>query len=100
MPHVDISDEAEEDLLDIWLWGVDNHGQAQADDFIDEINQTFQKLVAMPYAATERPQLAEGIRSRPFRKKYTIFYKPIESGVLIVRVMRGSRDIEALFGNA
>ncbi len=97
MPHVEITDEAEADLFNIWFWGVDSYGETQAEQFTNDIYEAFQSLAIMPYAATERPKLGEGIRSRPFRKKYTIFYKPIEGGISVVRVLRGSRDIEAYF---
>ena len=38
-------------------------------------------------------------RVKGFRK-YLIFYKPIEDGVDIIRVIHSSRDIAALFGEA
>ena len=31
--------------------------------------------------------------------QYVIFFHPIEDGIEVVRVVRGSRDIDALFGD-
>ncbi|MGB3851999.1 MAG: type II toxin-antitoxin system RelE/ParE family toxin [Tunicatimonas sp.] len=100
MPVVKYTPAAKQDLFDIWEWGVDNHGKVQAERFADEIAQTFLKIAAMPYAYIERPKLGEGIRSKPFQKKYTIFYYPIEEGIVVVRVLRGSRDIDIEFSTS
>jgi toxin ParE1/3/4 len=43
-----------------------------------------------------RPWLREDIRAFPV-KSYIIFYRVIEGGVEIERVIRASRNIEALF---
>ena len=43
-----------------------------------------------------RPELAADLRSFPVGN-YIIFYRPIEDGVEIVRVLSGARDIDALF---
>ncbi len=43
-----------------------------------------------------RPELPSGLRSFPVGN-YLILYRPTDYGVEIVRVVHGSRDIEALF---
>lgn len=97
MAIVELTPEAVNDLDTVWDWGEDHYGQAKADIYLDELKQALQDLALMPYAATERPELGEGIRFRPFRKKYTIFYKPIENGILVIRVLGSSQDAEKYF---
>jgi toxin ParE1/3/4 len=46
-----------------------------------------------------RPELASDLRSFP-TGSYIIFYVPIETGIEIVRVVSGNRDIDALFGTS
>ena len=46
--------------------------------------------------ARVRDELAEGLRSFAVGR-YVIFYRPISEGVEIVRVLHGSRDIDAIF---
>jgi toxin ParE1/3/4 len=43
-----------------------------------------------------RPELSPGLRSFSVGK-YVIFYMPHPKSVEIVRVLRGARDIEAIF---
>jgi toxin ParE1/3/4 len=44
----------------------------------------------------ERRELATALRSLSVGN-YVIFYRPRENGLVIIRVLNGSRDIEALF---
>ncbi len=43
-----------------------------------------------------RPELGEGIRSFP-SGNYVIFYRTVEGGIEIMRVLHGARDIEKIF---
>ena len=52
-------------------------------------------LAENPRIGRSREELAPELRSFPFQD-YVIFYRPIDNGVEIVRVLRGSRDIESL----
>jgi toxin ParE1/3/4 len=44
----------------------------------------------------QRSELAPLLRSFPV-KNYLIFYRPIDEGIEIVRILHGSQDIETLF---
>ena len=48
MPTVKYLPAAKQDLFDMWEWGVDNYGEAQAERFADEIAKTFLKIAAYP----------------------------------------------------
>ena len=68
--------------------------------FIDAIEREFGFLSDFPQAGGIRdlPQSAfPGLRSWPIKGfgKYLIFYRPTDSGVEIVRVLHGSRDVDA-----
>jgi toxin ParE1/3/4 len=45
-----------------------------------------------------RDDLEPGLQSFPL-EDYLIFYRPIEKGIEIVRVVSGYRDLEALFSS-
>jgi toxin ParE1/3/4 len=53
-------------------------------------------LADFPNMGTARDDLIKGLRSHAVGN-YLIFYFPLEDGADIVRVLRGSRDIEKLF---
>jgi len=61
------------------------------------------ELVALIFALDQLPNRGAPVRKRPSLRKlthrhYLIIYRVRGKDVLILRVQRGSRDIEALFG--
>lgn len=91
--------EAEADLDDIWFYTARNSGSLEiADRFIEVLTDRFYLLTRNPYIGRRRDEeLRPGLRSFPVRD-YIILYRIEGEDVLILRVLRGSRDIEALFG--
>ncbi|MFQ6029321.1 MAG: type II toxin-antitoxin system RelE/ParE family toxin [Dehalococcoidia bacterium] len=53
-------------------------------------------LAGNPYIGRNREDIAPSLRSLPFHG-FMVFFRPMSDGVEIVRVLQGSRDIEALF---
>jgi toxin ParE1/3/4 len=86
---------ARSDLLAIWDYIADDN-ETRADAFIDLIDQKFQELAKHPQMGRSRDELAEGLRSFPVGK-YVIFYRIISKGIDIIRVLHGSRDLDAIF---
>ena len=50
-----------------------------------------------PFSGRPRPDLQEGARSVSFRRSATIIYRVEPDRVLILRVLRRGRDVEAQF---
>ena len=90
-----ISPRASEDLTEIWSYIADD-SVANADAFIDKLFETMQVLSRQPGSGRHREELASGIQSFPFGR-YIIFYRVVTSGIEIVRVLHGARDIENIF---
>lgn len=64
---------------------------------IDGIERTCFNVAETPLIGRERPEFGASLRG--FRHRdYLIFYRPIEGGVLIVRVLHGARRVEDQFG--
>jgi toxin ParE1/3/4 len=91
--------EAEADLDDIWTYIARGSGSLEvADRFIDFLTERFFLLSRNPHIGRRRDEeLGPGLRSFPVRD-YIVLYRIEAEDVLILRVLRGSRDIEALFG--
>lgn len=53
-------------------------------------------VATQPGMGRARAELGTAIRSFPVGQ-YVIFYEPTPSGIDVVRVLSGSRDIDALF---
>ncbi|MDD2902690.1 MAG: type II toxin-antitoxin system RelE/ParE family toxin [Syntrophales bacterium] len=95
MPVVVKRPLARSDLVEIWNYIADDNEQ-RADAFIDLIDQKFQKLAHNPNMGRSRQELEESLRSFPVGR-YVIFYRVIPEGVEIIRVLHGSRDLDAIF---
>lgn len=83
------------DLAEIWAYIADD-SPAHADSFADLIDSTFQALARHAGMGRTRTDLGRNIR-RFGVGRYVIFYSPTASGIEIVRVLHGMRDIEAVF---
>lgn len=89
------SPQAQLDVLDAGLYIADGDPLA-ADRFVDSIHSTFCRLAQYPKLGRAGPELAPDLRSFP-HGNYVVFYRPTSTGVLIVRVLHGSRDVPPLF---
>lgn len=67
--------------------------------FIDRLQKRCFSLADTPGQGRRRDELAAGLRSVA-EGNYVIFYRRIEEGVMIMRVLHGARDIQSLFANA
>jgi toxin ParE1/3/4 len=95
MPIIIKRPRARSDLSEIWDYIAEDN-DTRADAFVDLIDQKFQALASHPHLGRSRDELEEGLRSFPIGK-YVIFYRGIPAGVEIVRVLHGSRDLDAMF---
>lgn len=87
---------ARQDLLNIWQYIASDNEQA-ADQFIDLVRQHFEILGRNPRVGRRRDELRRGYRSFPVGN-YLILYRIIDSGVCVMRVVHGRRNLELLFG--
>ncbi|OCQ91686.1 plasmid stabilization protein [Oscillatoriales cyanobacterium USR001] len=86
---------AELDLLDIWEFIADDSPE-RADEFLDKIEGKLQTLARNPDLGKKRNELLEGLQSFPIGN-YLVFYREIGNGIDVIRVLRGSRDLEEIF---
>jgi toxin ParE1/3/4 len=93
-----LAPEAEADLDDIWYYIAKESNSIQiADRFIESIANRFFLLATNPHIGRSRDEdLRPGLRSFPVGQ-YVIIYRIEDNNVLVLRVIRGSRNIEALF---
>ena len=95
MSRFRISTQAAQDIEDIWKYLAPNNLKA-ADTLFDILRESFPKLAKFPKMGRLRDELAPFLRSFPV-KNYLIFYRPIEEGIEILRIVSGYRDLEKLF---
>ncbi len=93
------SPEAEDELDSIWHYIATESGSIDvADRFIESFTKHFPLLARTPHLGRRRDEdLRPGMRSLAVGK-YLILYRIDGEDVLILHVVRGSRDVERLFG--
>ena len=89
--------EAENDLDDIWHYlAVESASFDIASNAIDSINERIWLIAQRPQIGRRRDHdLRNGLRSFA-SGQFVILYRLIKDEVFIVRVVRGSREIERL----
>jgi toxin ParE1/3/4 len=90
-----LSPAARSDLDEIWFYIAQDDPEA-ADKFIRAIVSRFPKLAIMPELGRQREELSPRLRSFPVGR-YVVFYRPMENGIEIARVLQGARDLPPLF---
>ena len=94
MSRYHIAAEATADLESIWQFiAADNMGAA--DRQAAKIVQTYRTLAQNPQMGRVRSELSPGLRSFPVGH-CVIFYRSIDDGIPVVRVLHGARDIGVL----
>ncbi len=90
--------EADSDLDDIWRYvASQSNSAAIADRLIDSFTGRFLLLARMPNIGRSRDEdLRPGLHSFPVGE-YVIIYRIQDADVVILRVLHGRRDLEALF---
>ena len=99
MSNVLRTPQAKQDLLDIGEYIAQHNSQA-AFDFLDELESKFHLLDANPKIGQPCPDLAPDLPSdlRLFPVgNYVIFYRPLDDGIVIYRVLHGRRDLPQVF---
>lgn len=86
-----IAPAAQNDLKDIYQYGLRQWGQAQSESYLSTLKNQFWLLTQQPLMGTERPELLPNIRSLPI-ESHTLFYRATNSRVEIIRVLHGRQD--------
>jgi toxin ParE1/3/4 len=91
MPRIVKSRTSRDDYLEIWLY-VARDNPAAADRLINDFDHHLEMLARTPMAGRSEGDLAAGLRSFPVGN-YLIFYRVIQDGIELARVLHGARDI-------
>ena len=86
--------QAEEDLIDIWLYIAQDNPTA-ADQMLDTFEEKGVLLAENPELGQSRPDIADDFRYLPV-KRYLMLYRVITGGIELVRVVQGMRLLSAL----
>lgn len=92
-----LSREASRDIQEIWTY-VAQDSVRNANRLRDKLRTHLRRLALMPSLGTDASQYASGLRSSTVLKNYVVFYTTSKSGIVIVRILHGARDLDSQFG--
>lgn len=85
---------AEADLADIWIHGVANWGNDQAERYADSLFALFDLLAAYPEMAREREEFTPPVRIHPVGS-HLVIYRSEGQGVEIIRILHAHQNLMA-----
>lgn len=97
MPRLLQTPQARRDLLEIWVYVAENSVEA-ADRLIETINEQCDTLAQFPQMGRRRQELSPGLQSFVVGS-YVVFYRALDDGIDVVRVLHGARDLGTIFGS-
>ena len=91
-----LSLDADKDLQDIFLYTAQTWGEPQARNYVEDLFGLFGSIGLNPKMGRARDELGEGIRSFP-HASHVIFFMEWQGETAILRVLHGSRYVDAAF---
>ena len=95
MNYFDLTEPAEQDLLNISI-SIADHNEEAAIRIIDGLFERFQLIAENNEIGKNRPELREELQSFTYRR-YVTFFTKTQNGVEIYRVLHEKQDIQAVF---
>ena len=86
MSRYELSKAADKDLSSIYAYTYREFGEQQADAYFDSLEECLNELASNPEMGRDASFLRAGFRLF-VHQRHSIYYKPLKSGVLVVRVL-------------
>lgn len=89
---IDLTQAAERDLIEIYLYGIAQFGAAQAEEYTANLAQKMGLMAANPSFGADYGFVQRGLRRGEYIS-HAIYYRPNENGILVLRILHGRMDI-------
>ena len=93
MPRILKQAQAEQDLVEIWLYTFNEWGEYQAGKYLDDLDAVIRLLGEQPLICRERTELNPPVRIH-HHAHHPIAYQVLEDGISVVRVLHESMDVD------
>jgi toxin ParE1/3/4 len=94
MSEYRLTNDADADLLDVFIYGFETFGLIQAEEYRDSLTRCFELIADNPKMGRKADELAPGTR-RHEHARHVIFYDEQPYGVLITAIIH-ERSIRGL----
>ena len=86
--------QAEQDLLEIWLYTFNEWGQQQADVYLDDLSAAMALLAEQPLACRERLEFNPPVRIH-HHAHHLLVYLVHDDGINVVRVLHEGMELDS-----
>jgi toxin ParE1/3/4 len=93
MTRVELSQAADHDLNDIYIYSYREFGEAKADEYLFALERCFEQLAVFPGLGRPIDHIRPGYLRFP-HGSHAIFYVNIHEGIRVVRVLHQRMDPE------
>lgn len=87
-----LAEAAKNDLQEIYDFGINKFGYAQAKKYLEGLQEYFDALTKNPDMSKQRDEIKAGLYSLP-HVSHVIFYRILPDRIRVVRVLHGRNDI-------
>lgn len=91
MTKIEFTRDAERDLINIFLYGIENFGPALAEQYLETINAKIEMVAHPPDFGADYSFVINGVR-RYEVASHAVYYRSTQSGLLVLRVLHGRMD--------
>ena len=91
MTRIELTTEAERDLIDIFLFGVEHFGAAHAESYSSSLLAKIETAAANPSFGADYAFVRGSLR-RYEARSHAIYYKQTPKGILVLRILHGRMD--------
>lgn len=92
MASFGLSRKADEDILAIMLYTIEQFGVRQAEIYHKGLHEVFEFLAVHPKAARERPEIDPPVRAHRYQSHLVVYEIGEDGRILILRVPHCSSD--------
>lgn len=91
MATVELTRDAERDLIEIYLYGIERFGLARAERYAEELGLKIASAAENPSFGSDYGFVRRGLR-RCECVSHAIYYRPIAGGIRVLRILHGRMD--------
>lgn len=91
MTKIELTLDAERDLIDIYLFGIERFGHAQAERYAETLQRKMAIAADNPSFGVDYNFVRSGLR-RYESLSHAIYYRVTARGILVLRILHGRMD--------
>ena len=91
MTKIEITRDAEQDLIDIYLYGIEHFGLIQAERYSESLQAKIDTIAENPNFGSDCGFVRDGLQ-RYESVSHAIYFQRISEGVRILRILHGRMD--------